>query len=125
MLPVGVESRAEALNCPIRSVLANVTGKWRIIIVLALEDGPKRFGEIKRCIGDVTQRVLTENLRGLQRDGYLTRTVDPGPPVAVSYELTPLGRDLVELMKPLVFWSNDHMERVRAARMEYDRAERR
>ena len=121
MLPVGVESRSEALNCPIRSVLANVTGKWRIIIVLALEDGPKRFGEIKRCIGDVTQRVLTENLRGLQRDGYLTRTVDPGPPVAVSYELTPLGQDLVELMKPLVFWSNDHMEQVRAARMEYDR----
>ena len=91
MLPIGVETKAEASNCPIRSVLSNVTGKWRMIIVLALEDGPMRFGEIKRCIGDVTQRVLTENLRGLQRDGYLTRTVDPGPPVAVSYELTPLG----------------------------------
>ena len=121
MLPIGVQDKAQALNCPIRSVLANVTGKWRIIIILALEDGPKRFGEMKRCIGDVTQRVLTENLRSLQRDGYISRTVDPGPPVAVHYELTPLGHDLVGMMKPLVFWSNDHMNHVKVARMEYDR----
>ncbi len=124
MLPIGVESKAEALNCPIRSVLANVTGKWRIIIILALEDEPKRFGALKRCIGDVTQRVLTENLRSLERDGYLTRSVDPGPPVAVSYALTPLGQDLVKMMKPLVFWSNDHMEHVQTARLGYDRAAR-
>ncbi|CTQ70245.1 MAG: winged helix-turn-helix transcriptional regulator [Labrenzia sp.] len=122
MLPIGVETKAEASNCPIRSVLSNVTGKWRMIIVLALEDGPMRFGEIKRCIGDVTQRVLTENLRGLQRDGYLTRTVDPGPPVAVSYELTPLGQSLVATLKPLVFWSGEQMEQVKTARLEYDRA---
>lgn len=123
MLPVGVENKSQAHNCPIRSVLANVSGKWRIIIILALEDGPKRFGEMKRCIGDVTQRVLTENLRNLQRDGYLVRHVDAGPPIAVSYALTPLGRTLVEMMKPLVFWSNDHMEEVKAARIEYDKAE--
>lgn len=122
MLPIGVASKAEASNCPIRSVLANVTGKWRMIIILALEDEPKRFGEIKRCIGDVTQRVLTDNLRGLQRDGYLTRSVDPGPPVAVSYELTPLGQELVATLKPLVFWSGEQMERVKTARLEYDKA---
>ncbi len=122
MLPIGVESKAEASNCPIRSVLSNVTGKWRMIIILSLEDEPKRFGEIKRCIGDVTQRVLTENLRGLQRDGYLTRTVDPGPPVAVSYELTPLGRSLLEHLKPLVFWSSTRQEQVKAARLEYEKA---
>ena len=92
-----------------------------MIVILALEDEPKRFGELKRCIGDVTQSVLTENLRGLQRDGYLTRTVDPGPPVAVSYELTPLGRNLLELLKPLVYWSHDQMDEVRRLRMEYDR----
>ena len=123
MLPVGVASKAEASNCSIRNVLSNVTGKWRMIIVLALEDEPKRFGEIKRCIGDITQRVLTENLRGLQRDGYLTRTVEPGPPVAVSYELTPLGRSLLETLKPLVFWSHEQMDEVRKARIEYDRAQ--
>ncbi|MEM6663642.1 MAG: helix-turn-helix domain-containing protein [Pseudomonadota bacterium] len=121
MLPVGVASKAEASNCPIRSVLSNVTGKWRMIIILALEDEPKRFGDLKRCIGDVTQSVLTENLRGLQRDGYLTRTVDPGPPVAVSYELTPLGRSLLEMLKPLVFWSHEQMDEVRKFRMEFDR----
>ncbi len=104
--------------------MANVTGKWRVIIILALEDGPKRVGEMKRCIGDITQRVLTENLRSLQRDGYLTRTVEPGPPVAVSYELTALGRQLLEMLKPLVFWSNDHMDQVNSARIEYDRTQR-
>lgn len=121
MLPIGVASKAEASNCSIRSVLSNVTGKWRMIIILALEDEPKRFGDLKRCIGDVTQSVLTENLRGLQRDGYLTRSVDPGPPVAVSYELTPLGRSLLDLLKPLVFWSHEQMDQVRQCRMEFDR----
>lgn len=121
MLPIGVANKAEASNCCIRSVLSNVTGKWRMIIILALEDEPRRFGDLKRCIGDVTQSVLTENLRGLQRDGYLTRTVDPGPPVAVTYELTPLGRSLLELLKPLVYWSHEQMDDVRQFRMEFDR----
>lgn len=121
MLPIGVANKAEASDCCIRNVLSNVTGKWRMIILLALEDEAKRFGDLKRCIGDVTQSVLTENLRGLQRDGYLTRSVDPGPPVAVSYELTPLGRDLMERLKPLVFWSHEQMQTVKTARMEYDR----
>ena len=121
MLPINVTSKAEASNCSIRSVLSNVTGKWRMIIILALEDEPRRFGDLKRCIGDVTQSVLTENLRGLQRDGYLTRTVDPGPPVAVSYELTPLGRGLLDMLKPLVFWSHEQMNEVKKLRMQYDR----
>ncbi|MEM9837585.1 MAG: helix-turn-helix domain-containing protein [Pseudomonadota bacterium] len=122
MLPVGVTSKEEASDCCIRSVLSNVTGKWRMIIILALEDEPKRFGDLKRCIGDITQSVLTENLRGLQRDGYLTRTVDPGPPVAVSYELTPLGQSLLKMLKPLVFWSHEQMDTVRQFRMEFDRS---
>ncbi len=119
MLPIGVHSEAEALLCPIRTVLSKVTGKWQIIIVLALEDGPLRFGELKRTIGDVTQRVLTENLRGLQRDGYLTRTVYPGPPVAVSYELTELGQQLVALLRPIVLWAEKNMDVVKAARQDY------
>lgn len=121
MLPIGVQTEAEALLCPIRSVLSKVTGKWQIIIVLALEDQPLRFSELKRKIGDVTQRVLTENLRGLQRDGYLTRSVFPGPPVAVSYELTDLGRELVTLLKPIVFWADENMQNVKAARRSYEK----
>ncbi|MEL6234902.1 MAG: helix-turn-helix domain-containing protein, partial [Pseudomonadota bacterium] len=78
-----VTNEAEALLCPIRTVLSKVTGKWQIVILLTLDDTPLRFGELKRQIGDITHRVLTENLRALQRDGYITRTVHDGPPVAV------------------------------------------
>ena len=120
-LPVGVQSEAEALLCPIRTVLSKVTGKWQIIVVLALEDGPVRFGALKRTIGDITQGVLTENLRSLQKDGYLTRTVDPGPPIAVSYALTPLGEELVELLKPLVLWANANLDDVKDARRAYEK----
>ena len=119
MLPIGVHTEAEALLCPIRTVLSKVTGKWQIIILLALEDGALRFGALKRTIGDVTQRVLTENLRSLQRDGYLTRTVDPGPPVAVSYELTERGHELVVLLTPLVHWANHRMPGVKDSRDAY------
>jgi len=121
MLAIGVKTEADALPCPIRGVLSKVTGKWQIIIVLALEDHPLRFSALKRAIGDVTQRVLTENLRSLQRDGYLTRTVSPGPPLAVSYALTPLGQELVALLKPIVFWADANMATVKAARRDYER----
>ncbi len=124
MLPVGVHTEAEALLCPIRTVLSKVTGKWQIIVVLALEDGPVRFVALKRTIGDITQGVLTENLRSLQKDGYITRTVDPGPPIAVSYALTTMGESLVDLLKPLVLWANDNMDGIKGARDEYEKASR-
>ncbi len=120
MLDIGVANKAEASNCCIRSVLSNVTGKWRMLLLLALEDGPMRFGAIKRCLGDITQRVLTENLKGLERDGYVTRTVKSGPPVAVSYELTSVGKDFIGVLKPMVYWSHRQMDVVRSARSEYD-----
>ena len=97
-------------------------GKWRMIIVLALEDGELRFAEVKRAVGDVTQRVLTENLRGLERDGYLTRTVRPGPPLAVSYKLTDRGQVLVQHFKPLVYWARDNIKDVKNSRVEFEQA---
>ncbi len=78
MVKVTAHTKEEAENCPVRSVLTKVTAKWNLLILLTLEDGELRFGELKRAIGDVTQRVLTENLRLLERDGHLTRTVHPG-----------------------------------------------
>lgn len=120
MLPITRNTKAEALLCPIRQILARVTGKWQVLILLALEDEALRFGQVKRAIGDVTQRVLTENLRRLERDGYLTRTVDGGPPVAVSYELTPMGHSFIETLKPLVFWARDNFPNVTEARGRYD-----
>ena len=118
LLPVTNES--EALQCPIRSILSKVTGKWQIVILLTLENGPLRFGQLRRAVGDITQRVLTENLRGLQRDGYLSRTVHEGPPVAVFYELTPQGKSIVARMWPLVDWADQHMETIKVTRKNFE-----
>ena len=89
-------------------------------MLLSLEDGPQRFSAIKRLIGDITQRVLTENLRTLERDGYVTRTVSPGPPVAVSYALTPMGEELVALIRPLVLWAEQRFQTIVRQRAIYD-----
>ncbi|MWB78250.1 transcriptional regulator [Pseudooceanicola sp. 216_PA32_1] len=120
MLPVTVATDEDGRLCPIRNVLSKVTGKWQTLIVLALEDGALRFGELKRTIGDVSQRVLTENLRTLERDGYLTRTVHHGPPIAVSYELTDLGVELLRVLKPMVTFAAENFARVMASRETYD-----
>lgn len=122
MLPITVTDKIEAARCPIRNVMANVTGKWQILILLSLEDGALRFGQVKRTVGDITQRVLTENLRGLEREGYLTRTVFPGPPVAVSYELTDIGSQMVGHLKTLVFWANDISTSIKQNRARFDEA---
>ncbi|MDD9876618.1 MAG: helix-turn-helix domain-containing protein [Magnetovibrio sp.] len=122
MLPITITPEDDSGLCPVRAVLASVSGKWQSLILLSLEDGALRFSAVKRAIGDITQRVLTENLRSLERDGYLTRSVDAGPPVAVSYELTDLGRSLVEVYKPLVLWAAEHIGTVKDARARYDAA---
>lgn len=120
MLQVTALTKEDADLCPIRQVLSKVTGKWQILIILALEDGALRFGELKRTLGDVTQRVLTENLRSLERDGYLTRTVDPGPPVAVHYELTDRGGELLLLFQSLTKWAAHNHDAVCKSREIFD-----
>lgn len=120
MLQVTARTKEEAEMCPVRQVLSQVTGKWQVLIVLSLEDGGLRFGALKRLLGDITQRVLTENLRKMERDGYLIRTVDPGPPVAVSYALTPLGRDLLVHLKALTCWAAGCHADVTQNRAAYD-----
>lgn len=120
MLQITVTSKEHGQLCPVRFVLSTVSGKWQTLLILALEDGPLRFSEIKRVVGDITQRVLTENLRALERDGHVTRTVDPGPPVAVSYELTALGHSLLGVVKPMALWAERHYSEVVQARSSYD-----
>ncbi len=122
MFPLTVPDKIEATRCPIRTVLGKMTGKWQILILFALEDGALRFGQVKRTLGDITQRVLTENLRSLERDGLLTRTVEPGPPIAVFYELTELGASFVEIYTPVILWSNEHLDTVKSSRNDYDEA---
>lgn len=120
MLPITGDTAEARHKCPIRNVLANLNGKWQPLVLLALEDGPQRFNQLKRLVGDITQRVLTETLRTLERDGYVTRTVQATSPVRVDYALTDLGEDLLKVMKPMVFWAADAYPNVRAARQAYD-----
>lgn len=120
MLKVTALTKEEVELCPIRQVVSKVTGKWQLLIIFALEDGALRFSQVKRTIGDVTQRVLTENLRGLERDGYVSRRVEPGPPVEVHYELTEVGRALLPLLLALAEWAGDNHDSIRKSRDAYD-----
>jgi DNA-binding HxlR family transcriptional regulator len=107
-------------SCPIRDVLDRVGDKWSVLIVSGLSGGPKRFGELRREIGDISQRMLTQTLRSLHRDGMLTRTVYPSKPPAVEYALTPMGHSLFEALSGLAVWSRRHHDAVRSAREVYD-----
>ena len=108
--------------CPIRDVLDRIGDKWSVLIVVHLKDGPVRFGALRRQIGDISQRMLTETLRHLQRDGYISRHVYPTVPPSVEYALTDLGRSLLLPLDELVEWSAQNHDMVKAARKEFDQA---
>jgi DNA-binding HxlR family transcriptional regulator len=105
----------------VSSVLALVGDKWTVLIVVLLGDGPKRFNEIKRMVGGISQRMLTFTLRGLERDGLVTRTVYPTTPQRVDYELTKLGSTLWKAVEPLSFWARDHVVEILDSRDRFDR----
>ena len=105
----------------VSTVLARVGDKWSVLIVALLGDGPKRFNEIKRMVGGISQRMLTLTLRGLERDGLVTRTVFPTVPPRVDYELTDLGRGLWQPVEALGNWARDHQIEIEDARARFDR----
>jgi len=102
------------------SILAMVGDKWTVLIVILLGDGPKRFNEIKRMVGGISQRMLTFTLRGLERDGLVTRTVFPSAPPRVDYELTKLGGTLWEAVEPLSSWAREHLDEILDSREKFD-----
>jgi DNA-binding HxlR family transcriptional regulator len=104
----------------VSSVLARVGDKWSVLIIVLLGDGPKRFNEIKRMVGGISQRMLTLTLRGLERDGLVTRTVFPTIPPRVDYELTNLGRSLWQAVEPLGAWARGHVKHIIKARAKFD-----
>ncbi len=104
---------------PVGEILHQIGGKWTVLIINKLSDGPLRFGEIKRVIGGISQKVLTATLRDLEMDGFVTRTVTPSIPPRVDYELTELGRDLQRPLQALGSWAVDNRPKVIAARMRY------
>ena len=109
-------------NCQaVSEVLQRVGDKWTVLVVKILGRGPMRFNELKRTIDGISQRMLTLSLRGLERDGLVTRTVTPTIPPRVDYELTELGRSLREPVKALGDWAIEHIECIRAAQQRFDR----
>ena len=105
----------------ISSVLARVGDKWTVLIVVLLGDGPMRFNEIRRMVGGISQRMLTFTLRGLERDGLVTRTVFATTPQRVDYELTKLGSTLWEAVDPLSSWARAHASQIFTSRERFDR----
>jgi DNA-binding HxlR family transcriptional regulator len=101
-------------------VLNRVGDKWSMLIVMNLSDGPKRFSELKRAIAGISQRMLTLSLRGLERDGLISRTVTPTIPPRVDYELTDIGESLREPVKGLGEWALAHIDCIRAAQVRFD-----
>ncbi|MFI9005886.1 winged helix-turn-helix transcriptional regulator [Actinosynnema sp. NPDC053489] len=106
--------------CRTREVLDLVGDKWSLLVVRHLSQGPRRFTELKRDIDGISQRMLTVTLRGLERDGILTRTVRNVMPPHVSYELTLMGTTLRAATLPLLEWSTEHLALIDQARAEYD-----
>jgi DNA-binding HxlR family transcriptional regulator len=102
------------------SILARIGDKWTVLIVVLLGDGPKRFNELKRMVGGISQRMLTFTLRGLERDGLVTRTVFPTTPQRVDYELTKLGNTLWEAVEPLSSWARTHLREILISRKQFD-----
>lgn len=109
-------------DCPIRSVIAPIGSKWSTLLLLALAEKPYRFGALRRLVPDISQRMLTQTLRDLQRDGYVDRTVFPTKPPSVEYRLTPLGHSLFAALNVLVAWAERNHETVAAARRVFDEA---
>ncbi|MYX76243.1 helix-turn-helix domain-containing protein [Streptomyces sp. SID3915] len=103
-----------------RAVLGMVGDKWSLLVVCNLEEGPRRFSELKRSVDGISQRMLTATLRNLERDGILTRTVHNVMPPHVSYALTPMGSTLREATLPLLEWSAEHLALIDDARAQYD-----
>ncbi|MEJ2378986.1 MAG: helix-turn-helix domain-containing protein [Pseudolabrys sp.] len=107
----------------VSEVLSRVGDKWTVLVVSTLGDGPKRFNELRKALGSISQRMLTLTLRGLERDGLVTRTVFPSVPPKVEYALTKLGRSLLEPVSELGLWARRNRAAIQGARERFDAKE--
>jgi DNA-binding HxlR family transcriptional regulator len=110
----------EPSACRAREVLQRVGDKWSVYVIGLLGQGTKRFSELHRSIDGITARMLTVTLRGLERDGIVTRTIHPVIPPRVDYTLTPMGQTLLDTIDRLVTWTDSHLSEIQAARAAYD-----
>jgi DNA-binding HxlR family transcriptional regulator len=104
----------------VSQILARIGEKWSMLVVMLLREGPRRFNDIKRNTGGISQQMLTRTLRGLERDGMVTRTIFPTSPPQVEYSLTELGRSMAEPVLAFGRWVQEHLAEVDAARDRFD-----
>lgn len=109
-------------NCPTRQVLDRLADKWALLILMRLADGTTRFNQLRREIEGVSQKVLSQTLKKLERDGLISRRAFPTVPVTVEYSLTDLGRTLRQAVASFTHWAETHMDAVWAAQAAYDTA---
>ncbi len=107
--------------CPVRNVLDHIADKWSVIVLVTLASRPHRFGDLKREIADISQRMLTKTLSDLQEDGLINRTVYPTKPPSVEYSLSLLGESLMIPLWELVHWANCHADKIEYARERFNR----
>jgi DNA-binding HxlR family transcriptional regulator len=107
-------------SCPTRQLLERISDKWVTLVLAALAGGPQRYSDLSRRIAGVSQKMLTQTLRSLERDGLVSRAVTPSVPVRVDYALTPLGATLMPLLAHIKEWAEQHMDEVAAARAGYE-----
>jgi DNA-binding HxlR family transcriptional regulator len=114
----------ECAECrAVSGILSRIGDKWTVLVVQLLGGGPMRFSALRRSLGSISQKMLTRTLRGLERDGFVTRTVYPTIPPRVEYELTDLGRELLVPVRALGEWALANMDRIEAARRNFDSRE--
>lgn len=109
-----------SVDCPSRLLFDQIADKWSMMVLTVLEPGPMRFNAIKRHLEGVTQKALTQCLRRLERNGLVSRRVIPVSPVAVEYDLTPLGRSLYRPFKAIYAWTLENLDAVEEARKSFD-----
>jgi DNA-binding HxlR family transcriptional regulator len=111
-------------HCPTRQVLDRIADKWTVLVIRSLSNGTLRFAQLRRTVDGISQKVLTNTLRGLERDGIVTRRIYASVPPRVEYSLTALGRSLGDLVEGICSWAEANIERVHEAREVYDRTPR-
>jgi len=132
MLAAGISKRMNELreaspelrlqDCPVRRVLDQISDKWSTLLIMTLAEKPLRFGALRRALPDISQRMLTQTLRNLQRDGLVSRHVHPTVPPSVEYRLTPLGQSFLAPLNALIQWADAHFGAIATARDAFEHA---
>jgi DNA-binding HxlR family transcriptional regulator len=119
-----IAHQAHIAECPTNRLLERMGEKWVALVFKQLDAGPRRYGELARAIAGASQKMLTQTLRNLERDGLISRTITPAVPARVDYALTPLGRSLLPVMQAVTRWAEQNIEQIDAARATHDARQR-